>query len=77
MAATIDPNLTRTNPERLRELRQATGLSQEAFADEMKIARGTIGKLEDRACDRIDLFIMRRLSTRFGVEVDNLLQVAR
>ncbi|KQR40795.1 helix-turn-helix domain-containing protein [Deinococcus sp. Leaf326] len=78
MAATAtDQELTTTNPERLRTLREATGLTQEEFAGEMKIARGTIGKLESRPVDRIDLFIMRRLSARFGVDVDNLLQVQK
>jgi len=76
--ATTPPTLpTRTNPDRIRALREATGLSQDALAEKANVARMTLSKLERQSCDRVDHFVLQRLARELGADdLNDLLETA-
>ena len=62
--------------ERIRALREECGLSQEALADEIGVTRQTVGKWESG--DALpDVNNAVGLARRFGISVDELLEVNR
>lgn len=77
MVTTPTPLPTRTDPDRIRALREATGRSQDDVAQMANVARMTLSKLERQACDRVDHFVLRRLAQVLGAgDVNDLLETA-
>jgi transcriptional regulator with XRE-family HTH domain len=60
-----------TLPERLRQLRQQTGLTQEALARAVNLSVGTVSKLEEKAIDP-KLSTVVALARALGVTLDEL-----
>lgn len=59
---------------RLREMREAKGLTQQALADKAKVRQATVSNLELGKKKRIDLGILERLARALGVEPGELLE---
>ncbi len=60
-------------PNRIRELREAAGLTQQNLADRVRVSKVTISELE-RDKMRLDIHYMRRISQALGVLPADLLQ---
>ncbi len=60
-------------PNRIRELREAAGLTQQNLADRIQVSKVTISELE-RDKMRLDIHYMRRISRALGVLPADLLQ---
>ena len=58
---------------RLRELREAKGLTQQALADKARVRQATVSNLELGKKQRIDLGILERLARALNVEPGELL----
>lgn len=58
---------------RLRELREAKGLTQQALGDIADVRQATISEMESGARQRIDLAILERLASALGVEPGSLI----
>jgi len=59
---------------RLRELREAAGLTQEELADKVGIYQGTISDHERGKATRIDLSLIERLADALEVEPGELFE---
>lgn len=59
---------------RLRELREAKGLSQEALGEAAGVRQATISELESGRKQRLDFGILERLADALGVEPGELLE---
>lgn len=62
-------------PNRIRELRMAAGLSQQALGDRIHVSKVTISDLE-RGNMRLDTDYMRRLASALDVQVADLLPLS-
>lgn len=58
---------------RLKSLREAKGLTQQEFANDFGISKGTIGMWESGAREPRKLIELQRIADYFGVTVDYLL----
>ncbi len=58
---------------RLRDLRAARGLTQEALAELAGVRQATISQIERGATSRIDLDVLERLAAALGVQPGELL----
>ena len=58
---------------RLTELRKASGLSQEAFAEKLGVSRQSVSKWESGGC-LPDIEKLTRISELFGVSIDHLIK---
>jgi transcriptional regulator with XRE-family HTH domain len=58
---------------RVRELREAAGLSQQALGDFAGVRQATISELESGKRRRLDFVILERLADALGVEPGELL----
>ena len=58
---------------RLKSLRDSKGMTQQQFADDFGISKGTIGMWESGAREPRKLDELQRISDYFGVSVDYLL----
>lgn len=72
----MEGDLQRRLGHNLRTLRKAKGLSQEAFADLLKIHRTYIGGLE-RGERNVTLKTVERIATALGVDAAHLLSDRR
>jgi putative transcriptional regulator len=63
---------------RLRELREARGLSQQALGDVAGVRQSAISQLESGTRKRVDLSILERLADALGVDkISDLLVLER
>ncbi len=62
---------------RLRDLRAAKGLSQEALAELACVRQGTVSAIERGATSRIDLDVLDRLARALNVDASELLRSVR
>ena len=53
---------------RVRELREAKGLSQAELAKSARVRQGTVSKIENDQTSRIDLDVLDRIATALGVD---------
>lgn len=58
---------------RLRELRQARGLTQEALSERANVPQPTISQLETGKQQRADFAVLERLARALGVQIGDLL----
>lgn len=66
-----------TNPLRLRELREAAGLSQGTLAEAVDSTQRTISYLESESRQRVDLDLLIRIAKHFGVSMDELISTGQ
>lgn len=58
---------------RIRELREALGLSQEELANRAGIRQATVSELERRRGGRVDLDVVEKLAAALNVEPGDLI----
>ena len=59
--------------QKIRKLRQKSGLSQDAFARKADVAYTTLTKIETSVIKKPSVFVVNKIAKALGVSIENLL----